>query len=446
MAQQQSSLSIYPGFPEGFLERGRVRMIRRFMFFTLIEEALVMGLMAWSYSAYTESSDLRAEVAVMVSFGVSLALSNAATFLQGIGRPWGSLRFSKRLLRVGVAIVTTFAIFLVAFTCFSLGFSLNFVTLLAFSLMAALGIGVWALIGTELSRESITEAFEICDCEHVGGLEYADLTLKSAMRLIEEDADVAWLKQPKRLRKMLVSVCLNDGKYSTGEVVSYLRGIVNEAGGGGPFEVADAARWVDFLFADVLVEDIVRRAEDWRENAVEITGLLCEVEQRIAEDALFADSARFALNSSRLRELGSLPLLQRIQAYVCIASSFAGNEDGFRSRLDQALGNVKANTDAVLSYEKPLCLAMFESTVGWGGYDPHARCWTAPLAMLAHAAETIGRTQDISESYRRYIRFLEEKADGSNALGGFLVDAQVTLSHLQGDGVWEECPDLPIYV
>ena len=42
--------------------------------------------------------------------------------------------------------------------------------------------------------------------------------------------------------------------YSTEEVVSYLKGVVDKTGRDGAAAVADAAHWVDSLFADALGE------------------------------------------------------------------------------------------------------------------------------------------------------------------------------------------------
>lgn len=411
-------------------------MVRRFVVFTIVEEALVMCLMVWSYSTYATSTDPWSRATVMAALFIGLAASNAAVFLQCRKSPWGSLRLSRRLCRVGAAIVSTFAIFLAVFACLSLAFDLDFVALLKLSSMAALGIGAWALVGSELSRESVVEVVAIRSGECDECPESAAPTLRKVVDLIEEEADRAWLRQPRVLRKMLDSACLGDGKYSTEEVVSYLRGAIGEAGGDGGVAVTDVVRWVDSLFADVLVADISQRIDDWDENIGEITELLGIAERRLGEEPSSSAVDGPALGGSGIRGLGNRALNQRIQAYACIADSIAGDEDGFCSKLEDALRNVESNIDVILSQDEPAALAMIESTVGWDSYDPHARFWTAPLAIPAHAAEAIGRERELLETYERYARFLKEHSCGTNALGGILMDAQITISRLQGNPIW----------
>ena len=421
-------------------------MIGRFVIFTIIEEVLVVGLMAWPFVTHVTSQDLWSTVAAIAALCIGLAASNVAVFLQCRDRPWGSLRFSRRLRRTGMAIASTFAIFLTAFACLSIWFAMDLMTLLELSFMASLGIGAWALIGTELSRGNNAEVAAVRSDERNESNDSYPPTLRKVVDLIEEEADDAWLRQPRVLRKMLDSACRNDGKYSTEEVVSYLKGAVDKTWKDSGIAVTDVARWVDSLFADALVSDISWRVNDWGENIEVIVELLGATERRLSAKVLPRGADGLAFNVSGILGLGDRALLQRIQAYACIAESISGDEGVFRSKLEEALENVESNIDGILSQEDPSGFAMLESAVGWGCYEPHGRCWTAPLATLAHAAEAIGRERELMEVYERYVQFLKDRSISTNVLGGILMDAQITLSCLQGSPVLRECPVLPICI
>lgn len=421
-------------------------MVRRFVKFVLIEEIFIVGSIAWSYMKRpTESGPWVATVVIML-FGAAVAISNAIMYLQIRDAPWHSLGTSKKLQRVLAAIVTTFTVFLITLACVGLLMPLSLTTLLRMSAIAAFSFGMCGLIGLEITRGGSTDMISSHLDEQDEDPAGQGPTLRAIISGIEADAAEARLRQPRALRKMLASIRCDDGRCSLEEVLGYFSRALEGVDRADSRASLDLAHSVDALFSDVLVGDIEWHAEEWKNNAAEVLMLLDKTEQLLI-DALSEDGAIFSTRASgNIERLGDASLYQRLQAYACIAASLANNEHAFHSRMDMVLAQVEANIDFILGREDAFDLAMLESAIGWGSYNPHSRCWTAPIAILSHAAAAMGREREIIEAYEHYICHLRNAAQDTDILGNILLDTQLALAFLQGSVIREELPDVPIHI
>ena len=226
--------------------------------------------------------------------------------------------------------------------------------------------------------------------------------LQEADRIIEEGA---WKGFPVRLRDMLISLHSGDGPYDEpAEVIEYLTGALETAAGRGWELAASRLSWVDEFFTNCF--DPVYHEGSWRCCSSSALRLVRDAEALLIESRPEVESP---LDRDELPETGVLDLRclrQDLNAFGCVASGFAGDEDAFLRRLDSVVEDNELNVRLEAEQSRALFQGDAEPGSRYVECFSGSRLWTDILAYVAHAAPYMGLESEAAEAYRRYISYL----------------------------------------
>jgi len=144
-------------------------MLKHFAIYTVVEAVLIMTVLA-VFGSYRDAASGGFESARSVMFfGAAVVVTNAVVYAQNRKVAWESLRFSHKVVRVAIALATTFALFLAGLAVVKLGSDTPPVALVGTAMMAAFGIGSWALILMDLARYEGSRSLERAVAERSAG-------------------------------------------------------------------------------------------------------------------------------------------------------------------------------------------------------------------------------------------------------------------------------------
>ena len=409
----------------------KAHMLKHYAILTAVEVILFSTALAVFCSYRAADSGELTDVSSAVLYGVAIVASNAAIYFLSRKTPWENLRSPQKVVRVIAAIMITFVVFLAELLCVHPETPMTPMAIFGTAALAAFSFSYWAIILVEIARDGGPRLFEKYTVRQRSYPAMCEGPLQEAVDGFEKEADEAHVRQPRAMRRVLVSVQCGDGERTLPEAIAALQKAVAKARNSGWRAALDAARWVDDFFADALVEDIRWHAGDWKAGESAIAELLDDVGCLLDEGTSRDSADPYPLIVEGFEKLGEMAVRQRIQAYSCIAASFSGDGAAFLSRLEVALSNVERNIRFIASQQNALDLAQLESGVSWAQYRPHDRYWTAPLNIIARCASAMGREREVIEAYERYVEFLMELDDAEGVFGHTRMDAKTTLTYLR---------------
>ena len=443
---------------DGSLGRGS-KKARRFVSFSLIEEALLSAALCIIYATYPDRVESWQVAAMVLTFLVAASAANAALFFENRHLRWDRLYLWQKAVQAMVAVATAYVAFLAAFASLGLlsGLAMGPRSLAALSGMAGFSFGAIGLFGIQLA----------CDPDREGGQPGRMLrrmpakTLKSTRKrrlfmcddfagehlLGRNDEDWAGNCMPEELARVMEDVADSGGKASVDNAIRLLGESMAEVNKNDRRSdrrlVLRPVVWVDRFVMDCIVDED-GYFDLWENSAEELRALLADAESLLAESPSVG-FRHLADHKSSFSDKTPAALAQRLNAYLCIAAGFAKDGREFDERLNRALDSTKANVDHLLSCWNADALVEMEQVGRYGFYAPGTRYWTEPLALLSYAAAHIGKARAVRRAYERYIEHLESVGvDLEGVRGRLMLDAEMTLGNLVGDSIDEIYPSYPL--